>query len=280
MKKAITILFISLLSCINAMAVQSGKCGDNATWVLSDDSVLTISGTGIVSYCGIDKNKVKKIIIGNGITIIGKFAFQDYGELTEVIIPNSVTVIGEQAFWGCSKLRKVTNSDSLKKIGWGAFAGCKELQDIKIPNTVKEIVGIAFVGCDNMKYNEDNQAYYLGNESNPYHTYVMPKSINIEECKINDECKIIPGCAFSGCEKLKTIIIPMSITNICSYAFNSYDKLKYIICKSSIPPIIGYIDSEITNNATLYVPKESIKAYKKTDGWRNFKKIQAIENED
>ena len=220
----------------------------------------------------------EKIIIEDGITIIGKFAFQDYGELTEVIIPNSVTVIGEHAFWGCSKLRKVTNSDSLKKIGWGAFAGCKELQDIKIPNTVKEIVGIAFVGCDNMKYNEYDQAYYLGNESNPYHTYVMPKSINIEECKINDECKIIPGCAFSSCEKLKTIIIPMSITNICSYAFNSYDKLKCIICKSSIPPIIGYIDSEITNNATLYVPKESIKAYKKADGWRNFKKIKAIES--
>ena len=115
MRKAITILFISLLSCINAMAVQSGKCGYDATGVLSDDSVLTINGKGMVCPNPIDKNKVKKIIIGNGITIIGKFAFQDYGELTEVIIPNSVTVIGEQAFWGCSKLRKVTNSDSLKK---------------------------------------------------------------------------------------------------------------------------------------------------------------------
>ena len=73
MKKAITILFITTLSCINAMAVQSGKCGDNATWVLSDDSVLTISGTGEISEFNIYRNGIKDIVIEDGmISGIGK----------------------------------------------------------------------------------------------------------------------------------------------------------------------------------------------------------------
>ena len=76
MKKAITILVISLLSCINAMAVQSGKCGGNATWVLSDDSVLTISGTGEIKKFDIDIDKNKVNTRKGGIYIMYKLGLQ------------------------------------------------------------------------------------------------------------------------------------------------------------------------------------------------------------
>ncbi|MBQ3680734.1 MAG: leucine-rich repeat domain-containing protein, partial [Paludibacteraceae bacterium] len=157
MKKAITILFIFLLSCINAMAVQSGKCGDNATWTLSNGT-LTICGSGEISAFDINKTKVKRVVIEDGITAIGMssfsffelrnitipnsvttiedMAFKGCTGLTYITIPNSVTSIGDLAFYGCEALTNVILSDSLTYIGKGAFRGCTGLKDISIPNSV------------------------------------------------------------------------------------------------------------------------------------------------
>ena len=82
--KNIATTLITLLLCINAMAIQSGKCGDNATWILSDDSVLTISGTGEIKKFDIDKNKVKDIVIEDGITAIGFLVFEGCEKMREI----------------------------------------------------------------------------------------------------------------------------------------------------------------------------------------------------
>ncbi len=281
MKKAITVLVISLLSCINAMAVQSGKCGDNATWTLSDDSVLTISGTGEIEKFDIDKNKVKKVIIEDGITNIGRLAFHMYRNLREVIIANSVVCIEDYALGSCYKLKKIIIPDSLKKIGYRAFSECEELSEITIPNTVEEIGGFAFYMCDNLKFNIYDSACYLGNKENPYYVLINPTykeaSLNkIVDCHINERCKIIPEWAFV-LSSIRSVIIPESIKVLGNCAFCN-TQLKSIICNTKIPPAttmdIGFEEKKIT----LYVPKESIKAYKKADGWRNFKKIKAIES--
>ena len=104
--------------------IVSGNCGvngDNVTWELTADSVLTISGSGEMasySYSGLkeDENRniigvnantpwnkyalqIHSVIIGNGITSIG--GFSGFINLTEVTIPNSVTKIERQSFIEC-----------------------------------------------------------------------------------------------------------------------------------------------------------------------------------
>ena len=83
-----------------------GNCGENATWVLAD-SVLTIGGTGaIYDYTASSsapwyeyKNGIKSVVIEDGVTKIGNYAFYNCAYITNVTISNSVTIIGDYAFY-------------------------------------------------------------------------------------------------------------------------------------------------------------------------------------
>ena len=85
---------------------KEGSCGENTRWTLSDDGVLTISGTGeiadnpeIVQWHRI-KPYVKKVVIEEGVTRIGYLSFDNCEALTHVTIAASVTDIGDSAFSG------------------------------------------------------------------------------------------------------------------------------------------------------------------------------------
>ncbi len=126
MRKAITILFISLLSCINAMAVQSGKCGDSATWTLSNGT-LTICGSGEISAFDINKSKVKRVVIEDGITTIGFMAFENYKRLRRVKLPSSTKEI-RYSFSGCKKLKEIICKAETPPHKWGVYG-----PDVNIP---------------------------------------------------------------------------------------------------------------------------------------------------
>ncbi len=72
----------------------------------------------------LQKYKIKKVVIKDGVTSIGADAFYNCSSLTSVNIPNSVTNIGESAFNGCSDLTSVTIPNSVTSIGEKAFAEC------------------------------------------------------------------------------------------------------------------------------------------------------------
>ena len=107
-KKLFTFLLAIVASVGTLFAESSGTCGENLTWTLSDDGVLTISGTGaMTNYYGYGdfalwyytSSSIKSVVIEDGITRIGDFAFYECSSLTSVTIPNSVTSIGDYAFW-------------------------------------------------------------------------------------------------------------------------------------------------------------------------------------
>ena len=152
--KQIYILLIALLMGLSAKAEKSGYCGPNLKWHLTD-GVLTISGKGEMYDFSLDSSRpwgwvyfgIKRIIIGDGVTTIGDYAFRDFRDLTSVTIPNSVTTIGDDAFGVCSSLTSVTIPNSVTTIGKSAFASCSSLTSVTIPNSVTTIGYEAF---DNM----------------------------------------------------------------------------------------------------------------------------------
>ena len=160
--KQIYILLITLLMGLSANAEESGICGPDLRWHLTDNGVLTISGKGKMNdysyYNRVpydyrapwDNNIIKLIIIGDGVTTIGKYAFQGCSALTSVTIPNSVTTIGEEAFNICSALTSVTIPNSVTKIGRGAFSGCNTLTSVTISNSVTYIGNYAFYNCNRL----------------------------------------------------------------------------------------------------------------------------------
>ena len=91
-----------------------GNNGDNLTWILDDEGVLTISGTGAMASWNwkgspwyANKDKIESVVIEDGVTSIGANAFDGCSGLTSITIPNSVTSIGTSAFSGCSGLTRV-----------------------------------------------------------------------------------------------------------------------------------------------------------------------------
>lgn len=152
-------LFIMLLLPMAASADQSGTCGDNVTWTYNETThTLTISGSGrMYNYKWPNlgpwdsfRQDILSLLIEEGVTSIGNYAFYECSGLTSVTIPNSVTSIGIYAFYGCSGLISVTIPNSVTSIGAYTFHGCSGLTSVTIPNSVTSIGDNAFRGCSGL----------------------------------------------------------------------------------------------------------------------------------
>ncbi len=109
MKKQLLLLVLMLLPMI-AHADKSGTCGYNLTWTLNESTgTLTIEGSGAMkdysssSYAPwyTYRQMILSVVIGDGVTNIGNYAFYVCSGLTSITIPNSVTSIGVGAFYYC-----------------------------------------------------------------------------------------------------------------------------------------------------------------------------------
>jgi cell surface protein len=231
--KQLYLLLITLLVSLSAYAERSGTCGANLKWKLTDEGVLTITGTGEM-YNWEDghakpwsrNSNIKQVIIGDGVTTIGEEAFSFCYSLESITIPNSVTTIGESAFKACSSLTLITIPNSVTTIGGRAFDSCRSLTSITIPKNVTTI-GIH---------------------------------------------------AFYDCRSLTSITIPNSVTTIGYYAFSGCKNVKQITVEAVTPPecSTNTFDGVNTKECKLIVPKNSVDAYKKADGWKEFFLIEGI----
>ena len=223
--KQLYLLLITLLVSLSAYAEKSGICGDNLEWKLTDEGVLTITGTGEMqdwndySSPWYENESVKQVIIGDGVTTIGDGAFANTS-LTSITIPNSVTTIGSSAFYDCSSLTSVTIGNGVRTIEGGAFSSCSSLASITIPNSVRTIGGLAF----------------------------------------------------SYCSSLASITIPNSVTRIWHSAFYGCKNIKQITSEAVTPPYCSRyaFDGVNRNECKLFVPKNSIDAYKRAYVWWHF----------
>ncbi|MBP3286136.1 MAG: leucine-rich repeat domain-containing protein [Prevotella sp.] len=125
MKKQL-LLFVSMLLPLVAMADDSGSCGTNVTYTyVSSTNTLTIQGSGAMTDYSYSsdvpwysyKADIKTVVIKDGVTSIGNFAFSGRSGLTSIEIPNSVTSIGSYAFSGCSGLTSIEIPNSVTSIG-------------------------------------------------------------------------------------------------------------------------------------------------------------------
>jgi len=113
-----------------------GTCGDDLTWNLSGEGVLTISGTGNMHDFTAStipwaewRFMVRSVVIEEGITSIGNMAFMSCTKLTKVVVPEGVTTIGQFAFAGCTGLTKIALPASVTNIGANTVYGCTALTD-------------------------------------------------------------------------------------------------------------------------------------------------------
>ena len=165
MKKKIFTLLLAVAASVGTMfAGNYGKCGDNLTWSYNEGTI-TISGTGDMydyrndggrfwnqGYYNIAFTDIKKIIIEEGVTSIGEFAFAQCS-VTEVIISNTVARIGEYAFWLCDSLTSIIIPESVTSISESTFDNCASLSDIFVPcGRLEQFQGILGSGSYQVRY--------------------------------------------------------------------------------------------------------------------------------
>ena len=131
---------------------------DNLTWKLYEDGTLNISGTGAMKNYIYGNNKsparlnlsVTSIVIEEGVTSVGDYAFENCDNLTSITIPGNVESIGESAFYNCDNLTDVTLQDGVKSIGDATFIWCNNLTNIVLPNSITSIGDWAFKECTSL----------------------------------------------------------------------------------------------------------------------------------
>ena len=210
----------------DSVGASSGTTGD-CTWTLSDDGVLTISGSGAMkeyySSTGPWGQKITRAIIEPDVTSIGRYAFYNCTSLTNVTVSDSVTSIGRFAFYGCSGLTSVTLGNSVTSIGDYAFSGCSGLTSVTIPDSVTSIGSDAFINTQ-WYNNQPDGLVYAGKVAYKYKGN-MPENTSIA---VHDGIVAIADSAFSNCSNLIEVTFPNSVKSIGKSSFYNCTNLKNV----------------------------------------------------
>ena len=202
----------------------------NLTWTLAD-GVLTISGEGAMMDYDLDyaypgwydmDNLIQSIVIEDGVTSIGDYAFVACTEVTEANIADSVTSIGMAAFALCLSLEQITIPEQVTVIPERAFYGCDSLKTATFNGEITSIDSQAFIECS-----------LLNN-------IILPNSL-----------QTIGKEAFRECIALQEIVIPENVTSIGQGAFDLCRSLKKMTWLAEGDVTLGSIAFTGTVNINL-----------------------------
>lgn len=208
---ALTVLMLVCLLPIGVLAdgATSGECGDNITWTLDSNGTLKLIGEGAMYDYDLDGSDglpqvpwdhtaVKTVIIGEGITSVGRCSFLDCSNMTKVTLPSTLSKIGELGFAYCFKIASLSIPNGVTEIGAGAFI-CTSLRSINIPGSVKTIGDSAFVECNMVK------DVVVGEGVETIGTRAFDALYNVETIYLPKTLKSIDSTSFSNCNNLSVI---------------------------------------------------------------------------
>ena len=255
--------------------VDSGTCGENLTWTLDSDGLLTISGTGeMTNYDHSSPNyapwyslrkSVLTVVVDSGITSIGSNVFYDHTNLNSITIPNSVTHIGDIAFGNCKSISRVNISDIT---AWcnidfdllhsnnpliyacnGLYLNGEPITSVELPDGVTCIPEFAFNNCTQLtRITIPNSVTSIGDQAFDGCTNLT--NITIPKSVIN-----IGDRVFRSCEKLTAITIPEGVTYLGYSLFEDCTNLSSIVIPDSVTFIYGWAFSGCTSLCSITIPK-------------------------
>ena len=208
-KKLLSILLVLSLmlalvpAAFAADIAASGTCGaegdgSNVTWMIDAAGTLTFTGTGAMrdytaqsgTPWGRSGNAIQAVVVQEGITHIGAYAFFYYTNCRSVSLPSSLVSIGESAFAMNYGLTQLDLPEGLRKLGDMAFMSCRALKRLTVPSTLETIGRNTFSSCG-----------------------------SLSDVTLSEGLTALGRLMFSGDRQLKNITLPQSLTTIGASAF-------------------------------------------------------------
>ena len=259
-------------------AAASGICGENLTWTLDAAGTLTVSGTGAMkdyNYKGApwyqSRDSIQAVVIENGVTTIGGFAFSNCSSLTGITIPKSVTTIGEYAFSNCSSLKNVSITDLAAwcRIDFAndstttpmlyaknIWLDGQKIVSVAVPEGITEVKAYTFYGFKDLiqvtlPAGVTTIGEYAFSDCSSLTSITLPQGLTAIGRSAFYDCSSLTGItipegvttigdrAFSGCSSLTSITIPEGVTAIGVCSFYDCRSLASITIPESITAIGG-----------------------------------------
>ncbi len=249
----------------------------------SDSKVVVPSNVKKIGMAFMANKNIKEVILPEGVTEIGEYAFYQCSNLEEVVLPSSVKKLGVRAFYACGNLRKINLSEGITEIPDEVFTNCSRLKEFTLPRSVKSIGRLAFYGCSEVFVTLPENLETLGDGAFLHCTSLteitIPTSLKIIEEDVFSntgvETVIIPenitevgGRAFNGCKNLKYIEFPSGVKSLGDAVLNDNPSIQTVVFKGDAPILGNYMFLGIYHEFTIKVPSDA-KGYDQ-EPWTDF----------
>lgn len=220
--------------CFSTMQVAnaaefSGTCGENVTWEYDEETnTLYISGTGEMDDFSSDSRPwfkvmetVENVVIGEGVTNVGDYAFSYSKYIKEVKFPESLTKIGKFAFYKVGNMNKqieIELPESLESIERGAFEQCG-VTSVRLLGDGVSIGEEAFLGCSELALFE------IAGNGTSIGMNAFRDCTGLKEVTIRGDVVSIGNYAFYECRNLEDISPLTVVSSIGDSAFFKCKKL-------------------------------------------------------
>ena len=268
----------------------------------------TDQNSGIFTNC----TSLKTVVLGNNVKSIGAEAFSGCTSLESVTIHTTTPPIlqegGKYVFYGNYPIIVPCQSVDAYKTAWPQYASriicvpvfqgkwkatyttgvtsaecdstsaitkneidVTNLVSCEIGNCVTSVSQQAFSGCTSLT------SVTIGNSVTTIGYQVFRSCISLASITIPNSVTYIGVTAFYSCRGLTSVTIGNSVTSIDQQAFQSCSSLASFTCLATTPPTLGTGALADTNDCPIYVPAESVNAYKSATNWSSYSsRIQAI----
>jgi len=253
------------------ITVNEGTCGEELVWKYVEEiGLLQIDGAGdmddyvdpsAVPWSAF-QNEIREIVIADGVTSIGMYAFSDLTALEKVSITDDITSIGFRAFYNCISL-----TDINIPTGWmdcptskegtidsnccgHIFEGCESLTQVVLPVQMELIPSYGFCYCDYL------ETIVLPENLTEIKNHTFYECTKLQSIELPASITYIGKSAFCYCGNLANITIQDGITELASYAFYECTSVDKISLPDSIEKIGYQAFAFCSNLSEINIPKE------------------------
>ncbi len=222
-------------------------------------------------------------------------------------IPSSVKKVDATNLVWCNSLEQIVFRDGLEEIvnGTALIVERGHLKEVNYPKTLRKIPGGLFHNCPAVKeFNIDPENPYFWAIEGAIYTkdgkkliavpdawreefivhdgteeidgFVFSDFSNLKKIVLPESLKIIGHRAFDGCETLKELRIPCNVESIDYRALDECKSLRKLVIEAAKPPKMVDVSrnwdfADGNKKMVVYVPHDSLKAYKAANGWKNLR---------